>query len=476
MKLVAKSLLVLASLTMSQLTLAFVDVSYSEATSKWGIGFGASEQDAAASSLQVCSQRSGTNDCIVVRKYNRPGYGAIVKTCDGHPCNHTIEGNYSNAKDAREYTTFLCRKSHPSASCAIAEEWSDGLGLNAYERQLIGKGSSSNTARTSEVKNEPSVPPVKPLPDILKNPVEISSATKKSTQNIQTNTCEESDKYSNTSIESLTQIAKNGDSIAQYQLFKRYGVGDKVNKDINVSLAWLKESVKNENCSAKYMLGKFLIEVNRDEGIKLLASAANAGHFDAQAKLVEYYDPRIKGNSNSNSNTTEYIKWLLALANNNSPLAQHGIAIVYFDGKMVKRDINEWIKWEKRSAENGQLLAQVFLCMQYYKGEVVKKNTPEAVRWCEMSASRGDKETQRILSIIYSEGDGVPVNLQKAFNNLLALAEQGDVLSQSLVGNWYMRGYGVAKNWETGIEWTRKAAANGDKSAQKLLKELNVVN
>ena len=165
MKLVAKTLLVVAGITISQFALAFVDIAYSESTSKWGIGFGASESDAAASSLQVCRQRSGANDCIVARRYNRPGYGAIVKTCDGHPCNHTIEGNYANAKDAREYTTYLCRKSHPSASCAIAEEWSDGLGLNAYERQPVAQNNSPGStpvaapkpiaiAATSRVENQ----------------------------------------------------------------------------------------------------------------------------------------------------------------------------------------------------------------------------------------------------------------------------------------------------------------------------------
>lgn len=111
---------------------------------------GATEVEAEQESMRICSERSRSNDCVVVRRYFRPGYGIVVKTCDGHPCNHFVEGDYANVSDARTYTLYLCRKKYPSASCAIAEEWSDGLGLNSYEQRTDSLEIISNSSRQTD--------------------------------------------------------------------------------------------------------------------------------------------------------------------------------------------------------------------------------------------------------------------------------------------------------------------------------------
>ena len=361
MKLVAKTLLVVASITISQLALAFVDVAYSESTSKWGIGFGASEQDAAESSLKVCNQRSGSNDCIVVRKYNRPGYGAIVKTCNGHPCNHTIEGNYANAKDAREYTSYLCRKRHPSSSCDIAEEWSDGLGLNAYERQNVtalstaGSTSGSPQAKLSVVGQTAG----------LKEAYDCKSAE----------ACAPS-------LPVLRKAAEDGDMRAQFALGRIFLLGFGVNRDQEQSYRWYRQSAEHGFDQAQASTGMMLLEgigVAKDdaEGFRWLRRAADQGYTMIFARLGQEYETR--------GNFAESLVWYrkaVESGTDEKDAAMIKIGKAYQFGRGVAQDIQQANVWYRKAATNGNAEAQARLG-SYLSISERKKDIEEGITWMD---------------------------------------------------------------------------------------------
>jgi len=93
----------------------------------------------------------------------------------------------------------------------------------------------------------------------------------------------------------ITQLAKQGDSKAQFVLSHHYRLGEFVDMNWKMADKWLFDSANNGYAEAEYMLGssynsaKYNFPVNNEKSVLWLQRAAKQGHIDAQYELGEHY-------------------------------------------------------------------------------------------------------------------------------------------------------------------------------------------
>ena len=68
----------------------------------------------------------------------------------------------------------------------------------------------------------------------------------------------------------------------------------------------------------------------------------------------------------------------------------------------------------KASAEQDYPIAQHGLGFMYMQGECLEKNSGKAIEWFEKAASHGLQGSLTTLAMMYEQGDGVPQDKEKA--------------------------------------------------------------
>ena len=92
-------------------------------------------------------------------------------------------------------------------------------------------------------------------------------------------------------------------------------------------------------------------------------------------------------------------------------LAQYNLAILYFMGQGVEKDISMAFKWTEAAAQQGHTAAQYNLGSLYFTGDGTEKNIDEAVNWYSAAANGGHPEAAFLLAKMYQEGEGVSQDL-----------------------------------------------------------------
>ena len=82
--------------------------------------------------------------------------------------------------------------------------------------------------------------------------------------------------------------------------------------------------------------------------------------------------------------------------------AQVNLAMMYYQGKGVKRDYKEAVKWHRKAAEQGNTLAQFNLGFMYGDGLGVTQDYVLAHMWYNLAAGNGDKSGTNNRDIVAS--------------------------------------------------------------------------
>ena len=88
-------------------------------------------------------------------------------------------------------------------------------------------------------------------------------------------------------------------------------------------------------------------------------------------------------------------------------LAQYNLAILYFTGQGVEKDIERAFKWTLAAAQQGHTAAQFNLASLYSEGDGTKKDMDKAVEWFTHAARAGHPISAFILATMYRDGDHV---------------------------------------------------------------------
>ena len=204
----------------------------------------------------------------------------------------------------------------------------------------------------------------------------------------------------------LQKAAEGGDTTAQLYLGNMYREGLGVEPDYEKAAQWFLKAAEQNHPPAQTLVGVMYykgmgVEQSFPEAKKWLEKASANGERDAQSFLG-----LISLDNSEERNPAKAIALLTKAADQNEPLAQTVLGIMYIQGKYVKQDYAKAEALLTKGAEAGNPDAATFLGNMYYRGQGVKKNKEKAVYWLEKSAIRGDVDAQELLYRIHHAKPG----------------------------------------------------------------------
>ena len=166
-------------------------------------------------------------------------------------------------------------------------------------------------------------------------------------------------------VESMRELAENGDIHAQYFMGELYRDGPLLPPDWVMARYWFDKAAKQGYAVAQYALGKLYLSddasVHDSElGIQWLEHAAYNGNHYASYRLGKEY---LKGES-VRRDTRKAMDHICTSAQAGNLHAQYLLGKLLLQGKVVERDKEEGIQWLTRAAEHGHNYAQCLLKRQ----------------------------------------------------------------------------------------------------------------
>lgn len=235
-------------------------------------------------------------------------------------------------------------------------------------------------------------------------------------------------------IDQVKASAASGEALAQARLAYLYGKGERIDKDLNLSIKWYKE-------------------------------AAGQGHVNSQFNLGLIY---VTGRG-VKKDYAEGLKWLKLAAKQGDMAAQSAVARMFALGKGTKANAKSAIQWYSEAAENGDSESQFKLAQYYYKGDNIEQDYVKAFEWYNRAAIQGHAKAQFKLAYLYGKGLGVKRDDNKSIIWFHKAAENGHDGAQYNLGVIYSKGRGVEKDIQTASKWYGLAAAQGNKNARSAL-------
>ena len=163
-------------------------------------------------------------------------------------------------------------------------------------------------------------------------------------------------------VESMRELAENGDIHAQYFMGELYRDGPLLPPDWVMARYWFDKAAKQGHVAAQYALGKLYLSddasVHDPElGIQWLEYAAYNGNHDASYRLGKEY---LKGES-VRRDTRKAMDHIYTSAQAGNLHAQYLLGKLLLQGKAVERDKEAGIQWLSQAAEQGHSYAQCLL-------------------------------------------------------------------------------------------------------------------
>ena len=167
-------------------------------------------------------------------------------------------------------------------------------------------------------------------------------------------------------VESMRELAENGDIHAQYFMGELYRDGPLLPPDWVMARYWFDKAAKQGYVAAQYALGKLYLSddasVHDPElGIQWLEYAAYNGNHDASYRLGKEY---LKGES-VRRDTRKAMDHIYTSAQAGNLHAQYLLGKLLLQGKAVERDKEAGIQWLSQAAEQGH--------SAFWKGRVLRQ-------------------------------------------------------------------------------------------------------
>jgi TPR repeat protein len=127
----------------------------------------------------------------------------------------------------------------------------------------------------------------------------------------------------------------------------------------------------------------------------------------------------------------------------------------------------------KAEAERGNEEAQLDIAMMYGNGRGVKKDEVAEAKWLRMAAERGSITAQRLLALLCEHG--AQPNYVEAAKWYRKLSDQGDPASQGRLAHLYENGQGVTKDLVQAYAWYSLATGAAPKVLDHIAQEMTSV-
>ncbi|ETO93836.1 tetratricopeptide repeat protein [Legionella oakridgensis] len=182
--------------------------------------------------------------------------------------------------------------------------------------------------------------------------------------------------------------AKNGNSIAQYELAEHF-LTSRNAKNKSLGLIWLNKAVEQGNPKAQLKLGQLYaagnqVPRNLDKAKELIELAIAQDYLPALLEMGEL--------ARQQKNLTLAKEWYGKAADKNYIPAQIALANLYLQADSPVHDPRQGFLWMLKAAQNHSSAAQLALAKLYEEGNVVPKDDNLAQEWKE-EAKESEKET-----------------------------------------------------------------------------------
>ncbi len=220
---------------------------------------------------------------------------------------------------------------------------------------------------------------------------------------------------------------------------------------------------KKEELSAEqiYQKGKYQAHVVGDfkEAFKLYSQATKMGLKEAQYDLAVLYFYG-KGVPVDRKRTAELIK---PLADKMMPEAEELLAVMYYNGVGVERNIDEAWKYFQKGIvlENPEALLYGGLCL-VNSGSVDAEKAQKIVKYWTKAAELGNATAMLDLGLLYHDGIHVEEDYKEAFRWFSQAADQNEPGGVFQLGLYYHDGLGVEKDIDKAISYYQKGISLGD--------------
>lgn len=164
--------------------------------------------------------------------------------------------------------------------------------------------------------------------------------------------------------------------------------------------------------------------------------------------------------------------WYRRRAESGDAGAQYVLALLYAQGRGVRRDFGVAAEWLREAALQGETRAQYHLGLFYENGLGVPKDDIRALLWYHSAADKGDARAQYNLGVFYATGRGIPQDYAEARKWFERADAAGLAAATFALGQIYEDGLGVAPDGARAIDLYERAAQAGNEDAMQRLASL----
>lgn len=214
--------------------------------------------------------------------------------------------------------------------------------------------------------------------------------------------------YSALDVSQLQTLAQKSDINAMMHLSDLYFAGDKVEKNVQTAMKYLKQAAVQGKVEAQFKLGELLCRGDREFGIR------------AEPKAAKY--------------------WLEKAALKDYAPAQLAMGKLYETGRATIHDYHAAFQWYQKAADQGESEAQYALALMYQRGRGVRQDEQKAVHWYMVAAQQGHPQALYTLGLFYRQGRYVEKNLVKSKEFFGLACDHGLQKACSAYSNLHRRG------------------------------------
>lgn len=282
-------------------------------------------------------------------------------------------------------------------------------------------------------------------------------------------------------IDKLRKSAEGGDAKAQFELAKRFDVGDEVEKNLTTAFEWFLKSAENGNVDAIVEVANHIIigkgtQSNYEKSKPWLMRAAEAGNPSAQYRYAKFFGrtndyTEILGEKNQKQeNAQQYVEWLGKAAKQNHVAAKYSLGITYmlgtWEGQMddrsekllIEPDIDKGLLFLRESADAGFWQAQRGMAALYQSGyKKIESNKSESDKYWRKFVEHTDPKVQRRIGTQYYKP-----NIYAQFTVSGPLHFISDKTGKT---KYQGRELTHDESNKVAFEWFQKAAAQDDKES-----------
>lgn len=198
-------------------------------------------------------------------------------------------------------------------------------------------------------------------------------------------------------LQHWTELAEDGDPVAQYNVGVMYDEGAGVDRDDAKVIAWWNKAAAQGHQMAQHNLALLYIELGSQEDFGRAANwlkrAAENGFVLSQYSLAKLFATGFGVEKDNARALTLFLKAGKA----GFVKAQYNLGKIYRDGIGVEVNQEVSMDWFRKAAFQGYAKAQEKIASRLARGVGVKSDVIEALKWSILAIRQGRTSTQKIF-------------------------------------------------------------------------------